>query len=168
MTHSYFNQSKVLRIVKGARDVQMSVRIEPLKARHDVINLDSVIYLMMFQFHFYLSLFHVLYFLSILVYIFCIVPKWKPSVSWFKNVESRLNHHFSRLFGVSSLAWTGHLVHVAIPGSRGEYVRWNNFLDVLPHPQGLSPLFTSQWNLYAQNPDSSRDDLGALKVAQKI
>ncbi|KAI3858771.1 hypothetical protein MKX03_033724 [Papaver bracteatum] len=45
--------------------------------------------------------------------------KWKPSVSWFKNVESRLNHHFSGLFGVSSLAWTGHLVHVSIPGSRG-------------------------------------------------
>ncbi|KAL5555006.1 hypothetical protein UlMin_037242 [Ulmus minor] len=82
-------------------------------------------------------------------------PKWKPSVSWFKNAESRLNHHFSGLFGVSSLAWIGHLVHVAISGSRGEYVRWNNFLDVLPHPQGLGPLFTGQWNLYAQNPDSS-------------
>jgi photosystem I P700 chlorophyll a apoprotein A2 len=54
-----------------------------------------------------------------------------------------------------SLAWTGHLVHVAIPASRGESVRWNNFLDVLPHPQGLGPLFTGQWNLYAQNPDSS-------------
>nr|YP_010468421.1 photosystem I P700 apoprotein A2 [Aesculus hippocastanum]UVF31530.1 photosystem I P700 apoprotein A2 [Aesculus hippocastanum] len=82
-------------------------------------------------------------------------PKWKPSVSWFKNAESRLNHHLSGLFGVSSLAWTGHLVHVAIPASRGEYVRWTNFLDVLPHPQGLGPLFTGQWNLYAQNPDSS-------------
>ncbi|KAI3670151.1 hypothetical protein L1987_88105 [Smallanthus sonchifolius] len=70
-------------------------------------------------------------------------PKWKPSVSWFKNAESRLNHHLSGLFGVSSLAWTGHLVHVAIPASRGEDVRWNNFLDVLPHPQGLGPLFTA-------------------------
>ncbi|KAM0068307.1 putative H(+)-transporting two-sector ATPase [Helianthus debilis subsp. tardiflorus] len=50
-------------------------------------------------------------------------PKWKPSVSWFKNAESRLNHHLSGLFGVSSLAWTGHLVHVAIPASRGESVR---------------------------------------------
>ncbi|KAF8100561.1 hypothetical protein N665_0221s0038 [Sinapis alba] len=59
------------------------------------------------------------------------------------------------LFGVSSLAWTGHLVHVDIPASRGEYVRWNNFLSVLPHPQGLGPLFTGQLNLYAQNPDSS-------------
>ncbi|CAI9263623.1 unnamed protein product [Lactuca saligna] len=91
-------------------------------------------------------------------------PKWKPSVSWFKNAESRLNHHLSGLFGVSSLAWTGHLVHVAIPASRGEYVRWNNFLDVLPH-QGLGPLFTGQWNLYAQNPDSGSHLFGTSQGA---
>ncbi|KAK8284114.1 hypothetical protein V6Z12_D08G137300, partial [Gossypium hirsutum] len=93
--------------------------------------------------------------LSLIVGWLHLQPKWKPSVSWFKNAESCLNHHLSGLFGVSSLAWTGHLVHVAIPGSRGEYVRWNNFLDVLPHPQGLGPFFSGQWNLYAQNPDSS-------------
>nr|UTM97811.1 photosystem I P700 apoprotein A2 [Sonerila nervulosa] len=84
-----------------------------------------------------------------------VTPTTEMGVSWFKNAESRLNHHLSGLFGVSSLAWTGHLVHVAIPGSRGEDVRWNNFLNVLPHPEGLGPLFTGQWNLYAQNPDSS-------------
>ncbi|KAL5643878.1 hypothetical protein ACJX0J_001511, partial [Zea mays] len=83
----------------------------------------------------------------------------------FKNAESRLNHHLSGLFGVSSLAWTGHLVHVAIPGSRGEYVRWNNFLDVLPYPQGLGPLLTGQWNLYAQNPDSSNHLFGTTQGA---
>ncbi|KAF3617470.1 Photosystem I chlorophyll a apoprotein A2, partial [Capsicum annuum] len=33
------------------------------------------------------------------------------------------------LFGVSSLAWTGHLVHVSIPASRGEYVRMKDLLD---------------------------------------
>ncbi|GJR37729.1 photosystem I P700 apoprotein A2 [Tanacetum coccineum] len=59
----------------------------------------------------------------------------------------------------------GHLVHVAIPASRGEYVRWNNFLDVLPHPQGLGPLFTGQWNLYAQNPDSSSHLFGTSQGA---
>ena len=42
-----------------------SVRIEPLKAWHDVINLEFIIYLMMIQFHYYPSLFHVLYFMSI-------------------------------------------------------------------------------------------------------
>jgi photosystem I P700 chlorophyll a apoprotein A2 len=68
-------------------------------------------------------------------------PKWRPSVSWFKNVESRLNHHLSGLFGVSSLAWIGYLVHVTIPKSRGEHARWDNFLNVLPYPQDLGPLF---------------------------
>jgi photosystem I P700 chlorophyll a apoprotein A2 len=82
-------------------------------------------------------------------------PKWRSSVSWFKNVESCLNHHLSRFFGVTSLAWKGNLVHVAIRKSRGEHVIWDNVLNVLPHPQGLGLLFTSQWNLYAQNPDSS-------------
>jgi photosystem I P700 chlorophyll a apoprotein A2 len=45
----------------------------------------------------------------------------------FKNNESRLNHHLSGLLGVSSLAWTGHLVHVAIPVSRGVHIGWDNF-----------------------------------------
>ena len=53
-------------------------------------------------------------------------PKFRPGLAWFKNNESRLNHHLSGLFGVSSLAWTGHLIHVAIPESRGEHVRWGN------------------------------------------
>ncbi|MCD9641171.1 hypothetical protein HAX54_027119 [Datura stramonium] len=78
--------------------------------------------------------------------------KWKPSVSLVQKCRISSESSFVRLFGVSSLAWTGHLVHVAITASRGEYVRWNNFLDVLPHPQGLGPLFTGQWNLYAQTP----------------
>ncbi|KAI5065364.1 hypothetical protein GOP47_0020059 [Adiantum capillus-veneris] len=82
-------------------------------------------------------------------------PKWKPSISWFKNAESRLNHHLSRLFGVSSLAWTGHLIHVAIPEARGGHVRWNDLLTTTPHPQGLGPFFSGQWSVYSQNPDSN-------------
>ena len=50
-----------------------SVRIEPLKAWHDVINLKFIIYLMMFQFHYYPSLFHVLYSMIILALTFCII-----------------------------------------------------------------------------------------------
>jgi len=82
-------------------------------------------------------------------------PAFRPSLSWFKNAESRLNHHLSGLFGVSSLAWTGHLVHVAIPESRGQHVRWDNFLSTLPHPAGLAPFFSGNWAAYAQNPDTS-------------
>jgi len=80
-------------------------------------------------------------------------PKFRPSLAWFKNNESRLNHHLSGLFGVSSLAWTGHLIHVAIPESRGQHVGWDNFMTTLPHPAGLTPFFTGNWGVYAQNPD---------------
>jgi len=80
-------------------------------------------------------------------------PKFQPNLSWFKNNESRLNHHLSGLFGFSSVAWTGHLIHVAIPESRGIHIRWNNFLTSLPHPDGLAPFFSGSWYKYAENPD---------------
>ncbi len=82
-------------------------------------------------------------------------PRFRPSLSWFKNAESRLNHHLAGLFGVSSLAWTGHLVHVAIPESRGQHVGWDNFLTTLPHPAGLAPFFTLNWGVYAADPDTA-------------
>jgi photosystem I P700 chlorophyll a apoprotein A2 len=82
-------------------------------------------------------------------------PKFRPSLSWFKNNESRLNHHLSGLLGVSSLAWTGHMVHVAIPASRGVHIGWDNFLTTPPHPAGLTPFFTGNWTVYAENPDSA-------------
>jgi photosystem I P700 chlorophyll a apoprotein A2 len=83
-------------------------------------------------------------------------PKFLPSLAWFKNAESRLNHHLAVLFGFSSIAWTGHLVHVAIPESRGVHVGWDNFLSVAPHPAGLGPFFTGNWGVYAQNPDTAQ------------
>lgn len=87
-------------------------------------------------------------------------PKYSPSVSWFKNAESRLNHHLSGLFGVSSLAWAGHLIHVAIPESRGQHVRWDNFLSVVPHPSGLAPFFSGNWSVYSENPDTTSHVFG--------
>mmetsp|Transcript_12935 Transcript_12935/g.22368 ORF Transcript_12935/g.22368 Transcript_12935/m.22368 type:complete len:737 (-) Transcript_12935:898-3108(-) len=83
-----------------------------------------------------------------------LLPNFRPNLSWFKDAESRLNHHLSALFGVSSLAWTGHLVHVAIPASRGQHVGWDNFLTVAPHPEGLKPFFSGNWSVYAQSPDT--------------
>jgi photosystem I P700 chlorophyll a apoprotein A2 len=92
-------------------------------------------------------------------------PKYRPSLSWFKNAESRLNHHLAGLFGVSSLAWTGHLVHVAIPESRGQHVGWDNFLTTPPHPAGLAPFFTGNWGVYAQNPDTASHVFGTSQGA---
>jgi photosystem I P700 chlorophyll a apoprotein A2 len=92
-------------------------------------------------------------------------PKFRPSLAWFKNAESRLNHHLAGLFGVSSLAWTGHLVHVAIPESRGQHVGWDNFLTTLPHPAGLGPFFSLNWGAYAQNPDTANHVFGTSQGA---
>ncbi|WP_319423189.1 photosystem I core protein PsaB [Pleurocapsa sp. FMAR1] len=92
-------------------------------------------------------------------------PKFRPSLAWFKNAESRLNHHLAGLFGVSSLAWTGHLVHVAIPESRGQHVGWDNFLSTPPHPDGLGPFFSLNWGVYAQNPDSANHIFGTSEGA---
>ena len=92
-------------------------------------------------------------------------PKFRPSLAWFKNAESRLNHHLAGLFGISSLAWTGHLVHVAIPESRGQHVGWDNFLSTPPHPAGLGPFFSLNWGVYAQNPDTANHVFGTSEGA---
>lgn len=92
-------------------------------------------------------------------------PKFRPSLAWFKNAESRMNHHLAGLFGVSSLAWTGHLVHVAIPESRGQHVGWDNFLSTPPHPAGLLPFFTGNWGVYAQDPDTASHVFGSSQGA---
>ncbi len=92
-------------------------------------------------------------------------PKFRPSLAWFKNAESRLNHHLAGLFGVSSLAWTGHLVHVAIPESRGQHVGWDNFLSTPPHPAGLAPFFSGNWGVYAENPDTAGHVFGTSQGA---
>lgn len=92
-------------------------------------------------------------------------PQFKPSLSWFKNNESRLNHHLSGLFGISSLAWAGHLIHVSIPESRGQHIRWNNFTSYLPHPEGLYPFFTGNWSAYASNPDTAGHIFGTSDKA---
>ena len=92
-------------------------------------------------------------------------PKFKPALAWFKNNESRLNHHLIGLFGVSSLAWSGHLVHVAIPESRGIHVGWDNFLVTPPHPDGLRPFFNFALSSYASNPDSVKHIFGTSEGA---
>jgi photosystem I P700 chlorophyll a apoprotein A2 len=92
-------------------------------------------------------------------------PKFRPSLSWFKNNESRLNHHLSGLLGVSSLAWTGHIVHVALPASRGVHIGWDNFLTTPPHPAGLAPFFSGNWTAYAENPDTASHIYGTTEGA---
>ena len=41
--------------------------------------------------------------------------KAAPKLEWFQSVELMLNHHLAGLFGLGSLAWAGHLIHISLP-----------------------------------------------------
>ena len=105
----------------------------------------------------------------------CIFAGWfhfhrsVPTVAWFSNIDSLLNHHTAGLFGLGSLAWAGHLVHIAHPlqvlcsaGVQHEY---------LPAPHALitsrrwleliSPGFTLR-NLFGLNWTALRSSLTCI------
>jgi photosystem I P700 chlorophyll a apoprotein A2 len=94
-------------------------------------------------------------------------PRFRPTLEWFQNSEARLSHHLSFLFGMSSFAWSGHLVHVAIPGSRGLCVRWSSLIGAVPHPAGWRPLFglNGGWGRYCEFPDQASHVFGTSEGA---
>lgn len=67
--------------------------------------------------------------------------------------DSFINHHLGGFLGTASVAWAGHLVHVALPASRGQSTDWSNLLHHLPHPAGLKPFVTLDWSQYSTNGD---------------
>nr|ARO90936.1 photosystem I P700 chlorophyll a apoprotein A1 [Corynoplastis japonica] len=91
--------------------------------------------------------------------------KSAPTLEWFQNVESMLNHHLAGLLGLGCLSWAGHQIHISLP--------INKLLDAgiapqeipLPHEflinkdlmaqlypsfsKGLTPFFTLNWNEYS-------------------
>ena len=77
-----------------------------------------------------------------------------PRLRWHKNLLTLATHQTGKLLGIGSLAWSGHLVHVALPGSRGIRIGWLQLLTFLPSPHGLLPLLTGNWALYADHPYS--------------
>jgi len=92
-----------------------------------------------------------------------------PSLSWFSDIDSALNHHLAGLFGLGSIAWAGHIIHVAVPthalGAVGVDPR------LLPSPQELTcsshwlsiiaPGFTLR-NLFALNWSALNSGLSTL------
>ncbi len=91
--------------------------------------------------------------------------KAAPKLEWFQNVESMLNHHLSGLFGLGSLGWAGHQIHVSLPINelldRGvpaskiplphEFLFNTQLMaDIYPSfAKGLTPFFTLNWGEYA-------------------
>jgi photosystem I P700 chlorophyll a apoprotein A1 len=91
--------------------------------------------------------------------------KSAPRLVWFQNVESMLNHHLAGIFGLGSLSWRGHQIHVAIPVNRlldggvdpkeiplpHEWISNRAIMgEIYPSfNQGLTPFFTLQWGEYS-------------------
>jgi photosystem I P700 chlorophyll a apoprotein A1 len=91
--------------------------------------------------------------------------KRAPKLEWFQNVESMLNHHLAGLFGLGSLSWAGHQIHVALPINAlldagvpadqiplpHEFILNSNLMaEIFPSfAKGLTPFFTLNWGEYA-------------------
>ena len=92
-------------------------------------------------------------------------PKFRPGLSWFKNNESRLNHHLSGLLGLGSLSWAGHQIHIGNPINKlldsgmdpkdlpdpHELLLNREFIGTL-YPSfklGLAPFFGGNWAAYS-------------------
>ena len=69
------------------------------------------------------------------------------------SCDEEIYNHLGGFLGTASVAWAGHLVHVALPASRGQSTDWSNLLHQLPHPAGLKPFVTLEWGLYSTNGD---------------
>jgi photosystem I P700 chlorophyll a apoprotein A1 len=91
--------------------------------------------------------------------------KSAPKLEWFQNVESAMNHHLAGLFGLGSLAWAGHQVHVSLPintlldlgvapkdiPAPHEFIQNSSLMaELFPSfAKGLTPFFTLNWGVYS-------------------
>jgi photosystem I P700 chlorophyll a apoprotein A1 len=91
--------------------------------------------------------------------------KAAPKLEWFQNVESMLNHHLAGLFGLGSLGWAGHQIHIGnpinelldkgVPADKiplpHEFLTNTQLMsDIYPSfSKGLAPFFTLNWGEYA-------------------
>ena len=77
------------------------------------------------------------------------------------SLDAMLSHHLSGFIGLSSIAWAGHLIHVALPASRGYQTGWLQLLSTVAHPLGLAPLSSLSWATYAKLPDGWDHSFGS-------
>jgi hypothetical protein len=80
----------------------------------------------------------------------------------------RLNYHIGVLIGCTSLLWSGHLIHVAIPVSRGSAVTAACLFNAQPHPEGLAPLFHLQWQHFSSGATPMNEFGSSINSGQAI
>ena len=86
----------------------------------------------------------------------------RPVSFWFRNLLARIKHNAIGLLGVASIGFAGHIIHVALPASRGLRAGWMRLLTITPTPLGLKPLLSGNWAQYAVHPDRPGHLFGAL------
>ena len=86
-------------------------------------------------------------------------------VSYFDLSGLRLNYHVGILIGFLSIAWSGHLVHVAIPIWRGYNIAMTNTIYTNWHTN-LKQFYTANWIEYSFDIDNQAilTFIGGLKL----
>ena len=79
--------------------------------------------------------------------------------------QALVNHHLGAMLGTASIAWAGHLVHVALPVSRGAQVDSLAAFTQLCHPLSLAPFWAFNWGAYAAQPDGISHVFGSADAA---
>ena len=91
--------------------------------------------------------------------------KAAPTLEWFQNVESMMNHHLAILLGCGSIGWNAHLIHVSQPVNKllesgvapqdipipHEFLWDKAFMaELFPgFAEGIKPFFTLNWGVYS-------------------
>ena len=76
--------------------------------------------------------------------------------TYLESNGTRLNFHLASLFGAFSSLWAGHLVHIAIPVSRG-----STSLSIFSFNDLALSLVSGNWNTYSAYPDVSSHVFGS-------
>jgi len=80
----------------------------------------------------------------------------------------RLNYHIGVLVGHTSLLWCGHLIHVAIPISRGITTSIWSIFNAQPHPEGLAALFSMDWTVFSSRTPNLNEFGSSINSGESI
>jgi photosystem I P700 chlorophyll a apoprotein A2 len=79
--------------------------------------------------------------------------------------QALVNHHLGAMLGTASIAWAGHIVHVALHISQGAHVDALASFTQLCHPLSLAPFLGFNWASYAMQPDGIAHVFGSADAA---
>ena len=79
--------------------------------------------------------------------------------------QALVNHHLGAMLGTASIAWAGHVVHVALPVSRGAQIDGLAVFTQICHPLSQAPFLDFNWAAYAAQPDGIAHVFGSADAS---